>query len=242
VSAQAESGNIYLPHPAIRPWVEEFVEEATAFPYGRHDDQVDAMTQALLRLRAMQANFGVPESQIIVEPFPIPDSWPRAFVISVTPASVAALWGASDQNGNIFLYAESVMPHAEPGENAGAIKQRGAWIPGVVHTPSFKGSLCEKNSLTQLYREQGLRVHTAHLGEETGIYHLLQLLKAQKLKVFNSLSDFLSAYRTGDESALLLQCCYALLVSGSHCMRPKVVPQLVNSMPSVYRGERGWMA
>jgi predicted phage terminase large subunit-like protein len=241
VSAQAESGNIYLPHPAIRAWVEEFVEETTAFPFGRHDDQLDAMTQALLRLRAMQANFGVPESQIIVEPFTIPDSWPRAFVISVTAASVAALWGARDQNGNVFLYAEHVLPHAEPAENAGAIKQRGAWIPGVVHTPSFKGSLAEKNSVTRLYHEQGLRVHTAPLGEQAGIYHLLQLLKAQKLKAFKSLSGFLSEYRTGDESALLLQCCYVLLASGLRCMRPKAAPQLVNYRSTEYRGERDWM-
>jgi hypothetical protein len=155
VSAQAESGNIYLPHPAIRPWADPFIEEATAFPNGRNDDQVDAMTQALHRLRGLRGNFGVPESQIVVEPFSIPDSWPRAFVITVMPAAVATLWGARDQNGTIFLYAEHVLPHAEPAENACTIKQQGDWIPGVVHTPFFKGSLGEKNSLAQLYRAQG---------------------------------------------------------------------------------------
>jgi predicted phage terminase large subunit-like protein len=50
VSAQIESGNIYLPHPALAPWMEGFIEECAAFPNGRHDDQVDAMSQALLRL------------------------------------------------------------------------------------------------------------------------------------------------------------------------------------------------
>lgn len=50
VSPQIESGNVYLPHPAIAPWVEGFIEECAAFPHGRHDDQVDAMSQALLRL------------------------------------------------------------------------------------------------------------------------------------------------------------------------------------------------
>jgi predicted phage terminase large subunit-like protein len=242
VSAQAESGNIYLPHPAIRPWVDGFVEEATAFPNARNDDQVDAMTQALHRLRGMRANFGVPESQIVVEPFLIPDSWPRAFVITVTPTAVAVLWGARDQNGDIFLYAEHRLPHAEPAENACAIIQQGDWIPGVVHAPSLKGSLAEKNNVTQLYREKGLRVHTARMGEEPGFYHLLQLLKAQKLKVFGSLNGFLSEYRTGDESALLLQCCYVLLASGRQYMRPKVAPQLVDSRSSVHWGERDWMA
>jgi predicted phage terminase large subunit-like protein len=44
-----EAGNIYLPHPLYMPWVNEFIEECVAFPNGAHDDQVDAMTQALLR-------------------------------------------------------------------------------------------------------------------------------------------------------------------------------------------------
>ena len=53
VSPQVESGNIYLPHPSIAPWVEPFVEECAAFPNGKYDDQVDQMTQALNRMRAM---------------------------------------------------------------------------------------------------------------------------------------------------------------------------------------------
>jgi predicted phage terminase large subunit-like protein len=30
-------------------WVHDFVEEAASFPKGKHDDQVDAMSQALNR-------------------------------------------------------------------------------------------------------------------------------------------------------------------------------------------------
>jgi predicted phage terminase large subunit-like protein len=50
VSPLVESGNVFLPHPAIAPWVEGFIEECAAFPHGRNDDQVDQMTQALLRI------------------------------------------------------------------------------------------------------------------------------------------------------------------------------------------------
>ena len=49
VSPLIEAGNVYLPHPLHAPWVNEFIEECIAFPNGAHDDQVDAMTQALLR-------------------------------------------------------------------------------------------------------------------------------------------------------------------------------------------------
>ena len=49
VSPLIEAGNVYLPHPLYAPWVTDFIEECAAFPNGAHDDQVDAMTQALLR-------------------------------------------------------------------------------------------------------------------------------------------------------------------------------------------------
>jgi predicted phage terminase large subunit-like protein len=49
VSPLVEAGNIFLLHPLYAPWVNDFIEECAAFPNGAHDDQVDAMTQALLR-------------------------------------------------------------------------------------------------------------------------------------------------------------------------------------------------
>lgn len=46
-----EAGNVYLPSPEIEPWVKsEFIPELLSFPSGAHDDQVDAMTQALTYL------------------------------------------------------------------------------------------------------------------------------------------------------------------------------------------------
>lgn len=40
-----EAGNVYLPED--KAFSAELVEEAASFPFGRHDDMVDAMTQAL---------------------------------------------------------------------------------------------------------------------------------------------------------------------------------------------------
>lgn len=50
VSPFVEAGNVYLPDPSIAPWVEEVIAECAAFPLGSHDDDVDAMSQALARL------------------------------------------------------------------------------------------------------------------------------------------------------------------------------------------------
>ncbi len=49
VSPMIEAGNVFLPHPAIASWVHEFIEECAAFPNSVNNDQVDSMTQALLR-------------------------------------------------------------------------------------------------------------------------------------------------------------------------------------------------
>jgi len=43
-----EAGNVHLPLTA--EWVGDLIEEAAAFPNGAHDDQVDALTQALTKL------------------------------------------------------------------------------------------------------------------------------------------------------------------------------------------------
>ncbi len=48
-SPSIESGNVYLPHPALYPWVNDFVTNCAAFPNGSHDDDVDAFTQAMIR-------------------------------------------------------------------------------------------------------------------------------------------------------------------------------------------------
>jgi phage terminase large subunit-like protein len=50
VSPLQEAGNVWLPHPDLCPWVDDFIEEHAAFPTGAHDDDVDSMSQALNRL------------------------------------------------------------------------------------------------------------------------------------------------------------------------------------------------
>jgi predicted phage terminase large subunit-like protein len=47
VTAYWEAGNVWLPHKDEAPWIVGFVDEVTTFPAAAHDDQVDAMTQAL---------------------------------------------------------------------------------------------------------------------------------------------------------------------------------------------------
>lgn len=54
ITPEVESGHVYLPHPADEGngWVTDLLSELRNFPNDAHDDQVDALTQALLDLRA----------------------------------------------------------------------------------------------------------------------------------------------------------------------------------------------
>lgn len=53
VTPTCEAGDVYLPD---EPWADELLSELCSFPNGAHDDEVDAMTQALNRLQRWSAS------------------------------------------------------------------------------------------------------------------------------------------------------------------------------------------
>jgi predicted phage terminase large subunit-like protein len=55
-----ESGNVWLPLPQNASWLHDFIEELSAFPTGKHDDQVDSATQALFHLSTRNINVPLP--------------------------------------------------------------------------------------------------------------------------------------------------------------------------------------
>src|SRR5205814_6429288 len=57
VSAAVESGRVFLPERA--PWLEDFLLELQLFPAGKHDDQVDSVTQALTYLNRRPAGITI---------------------------------------------------------------------------------------------------------------------------------------------------------------------------------------
>jgi predicted phage terminase large subunit-like protein len=63
VSPAFESGLVLFPS-ASTPWKGDLIEELASFPGGRHDDQVDALTYSLERLRAAPRSFVGPVQRV----------------------------------------------------------------------------------------------------------------------------------------------------------------------------------
>lgn len=61
VQGDLESGSLWVPDPGTAGFdVRGFIDECAQFPNGANDDQVDAMTQAILRLRGGRTEIGQP--------------------------------------------------------------------------------------------------------------------------------------------------------------------------------------
>ena len=60
VTPLIEAGNVYIPHPDIAPWVNDYVEEMSAFPLGEYDDRVDATSGGLRDLNSRLSRFTLP--------------------------------------------------------------------------------------------------------------------------------------------------------------------------------------
>ena len=142
------------------------------------------------------AIYQVPESDIVVADFAIPDHYARAYGLGVGWNRTAAVWGARDnETGVIYLYSEHYRGQAEPILLAQAIKSRGDWIPGVIDPAARGRSQVDGTQLIQVYRECGLNLEPAINAVETGIYAVWQLMSGGKLKVFRSLGNWLSEFR-----------------------------------------------
>lgn len=72
ISASIEAGNVYIPDPSIAPWINDFIEELSAFPNGRHDDQADCLSQALKRLNRFVNAPGIKSNELdtLAQKFP----------------------------------------------------------------------------------------------------------------------------------------------------------------------------
>jgi hypothetical protein len=138
----------------------------------------------------------VSEDRFVIEPFDIPPYWPRAYGMDVGWNKTAAVWGAHDRESDrLFLYAEHYMGKTVPAIHTAAIKARGVWIPGVIDPASRGGSQADGETLLKEYKQQGLKLSLADNSVEAGLFDVWQRLETDRLKVFDSLRNWLVEYR-----------------------------------------------
>lgn len=142
------------------------------------------------------AIYPVPEEEIVVDDFEIPQHWPRAYGLDVGWNRTAAVWGAIDRDSDVvYLYSEHYLGHAEPSTHVAAIRARGESLNGVIDPASRGRSQKDGEQLLQDYIDLGLHLLPANNSKESGLYNVHQRLATGRLKVFRSLRNWFREYR-----------------------------------------------
>lgn len=180
------------------------------------------------------AIFPVPESDIVCAPFELPPHWRRGFALDVGWNRTACLWFAWDEQDDIvYLYSEHYRGLAEPSVHAEAIRSRGEELNGVIDPAARGRAQKDGESLMAMYQDLGLKLSIADNSVEAGIYEVYQRLSTGRMRVFNTLQNWLSEYRIyrRDEKGKIVK-------ENDHlmdCSRYAIMTGLgVSSMPAAY--------
>lgn len=145
------------------------------------------------------AIYPVAESDISVQPFPIPPHWPKVYGMDVAFAQnkTAAVWVAQDPNSNVwYLYDEYYVGREEPPLHARSISARGKFIPGVIDPSSNHMSRTDGSRLLNQYLDLGLNLRMADNSLEAGLTLVWTMLACGQLKVFSTCQNWFTEFRT----------------------------------------------
>lgn len=162
---------------------------------GMSPHERDARSKGIPQLGS-GAIFPLAEEDITVEPFNVPDHWPRCYALDVGWKKTAAVWGAYDKKTDTwYLYSEYYRGYAEPSIHADAIRARGSWIRGVIDSAAGASSQRDGRSLLAEYEKYGLDLIGANKAVEAGLLECYQRLSSGRLKIFSHLGNTLGELR-----------------------------------------------
>lgn len=226
---------------ADTPHLDKSAQDALLSSYSVHER--DARTKGIPQLGS-GAIYPIPESEIVCKPFDLPAYWPRGYGMDVGWNRTAAVWGAHDRDTDVvYLYSEHYRGNAEPSIHADAIAARGEWMHGVIDPASLGSAQKDGERLFPIYDNLGLHISTAVNSRESGLLEVLQRLSAGRLKVFDTLQNWLMEYRLyrrDDKGAVvkerdhLMDATRYLVVSGIPSMQ--LDPRYLEKMGHVNRG------
>lgn len=149
--------------------------------------QRDARSKGIPQLGS-GAIYPIAESDVFIDPIDIKPWWRRSYGLDVGWNRTAAVWSAYDQDTDtLYLTHEYERSMAEPGVHVGAIRLRGAWIPGVIDPASRGRAQRDGEQLFQNYRDLGLELMIANNAVEAGLFEVFQRMTTGRLKIFSSL-------------------------------------------------------
>ena len=143
------------------------------------------------------AVYQVEEDYVLIDPFKIPEHWPRAYGFDVGWNKTAAIWGAVDPDSDIiYLTHEYYQGELMPAMHANAIKTIGQpWMEGAIDPSAENSNTKDGTKLLYAYEDLGLRLTKANNAVNSGIHECLTRMQAGKLLVFRSLTNWLKEFR-----------------------------------------------
>lgn len=216
-----------------------------------------ARTRGIPQLGA-GAIYPMAESDILVDPFPIPAHWRRSYALDVgggfnesATGGTAAIWGAINPDTHVaYLYDEYFRAGAEPSVHAQAIKNRGAWMKGVIDPAARGRSQIDGRQLLQMYRDLGLNVTDAKNAVESGIYEVWDAMSTGMLKIFNTCQNWRrerNLYRRDEKGRIVKQNDHLLdstrywFISGRDVAGMVPNTTRIAAAPQARTGSMGWV-
>lgn len=142
------------------------------------------------------AIYPIAEEELLCAPFELPQWYRFAYALDVGWNRTAAIWGALNPETDVlYLYNEYYRGQVEPAVHAQAIKAPGAWIPGVIDPASRGRSQNDGQQLLTIYTQLGLSLSLANNAVESGLYEVWSRMSSGRLKVFNTLPNWLMEFR-----------------------------------------------
>jgi phage terminase large subunit-like protein len=138
--------------------------------------------------------FSIPDDDISVDPFAIPQSWPRFMGFDYGYNRTAAVYCTIDPNTKIiYVYDTLILKEKSPAEHYMALRQKGGlWIPGASETALIMDSGQKR---LEHYIGLGLNLFPAVKAKQrdcllANLDILYEMFLNGEIKVFKTLSDF----------------------------------------------------
>jgi len=154
--------------------------------------------------------FPVMEEKLSVDPFPIPEHWPRICGIDFGfDHPTALVWVAWDRDEDeIYIYDCYRQSKAAPSVHAAAIRSRPGFIPIAWPHDGHRKDAMGNPGLAEQYRNMGCNMLPWHfenppaIGEkkggnsiEVGIMDIFQRMENEKFHVFSTLNEWWEEFR-----------------------------------------------